>query len=249
MSKQRYSLARMKAAWANGSKSNGPSTPEGKKKIAMNAYTHGLTAKAVLAPGEDPESLALLVDSFIAIFQPADDAEFLLVEEMVAAKWKLHRSWCIEGSLFEAEICTQSEKVDAKFEGVTPELRYALAFRTLTDESKSLAHVNRQEVRLTRAHDRALEQLLLLQSLRMEREAVEAQAHEPGVENQHTSVGPQASAIANDNETNGNSGENSILQNEPKAVESSPQPGASPASLAPETRQEDTPGKQPDPNA
>ena len=38
----------------NSRKSTGPRTPEGKSKSSMNSVKHGLTAKQVVIPGEDP---------------------------------------------------------------------------------------------------------------------------------------------------------------------------------------------------
>ncbi|MEZ5355294.1 MAG: hypothetical protein R2762_21885 [Bryobacteraceae bacterium] len=216
--KARFSLARMKAAWINGAKSPGPSTPNAKNKIACNALKHGLTAKTVLLPGENPDLLRTLADSYLAIHQPADDAEFLLVEEMVAAKWKLRRSWSTENSLLQDEMGSQSSKIAAEFEDPKADLIHAKAFRELADTSKSLALVYRQQARYAREHDRALDQLRFTQTLRKEREA-DAATIDPStraVENGHTPMNPPQCAGNNSNQTNGEEIESRKTQNNPK---------------------------------
>ena len=192
----------MKAAWTNGAKSPGPSTPDAKRKISMNAYKHGLTAQSVLAPGENPELLRALADSFLAIFEPADDAEFLLVEEMIGAKWRLRRGWSAENVLIQSEIATQKDKLDAEFTSSPgPDLRYALALRELTDNSNSLAHIHRQEVRYTRREPES-------------------------VEKEHTPENPAPAELVTANETNRLEPGDTKIQNNPEPFETYPPTGA-----------------------
>ena len=42
----------------NAQKSSGPRTTQGKRNSCFNAVSHGLTARSVLLPGEDPAELA-----------------------------------------------------------------------------------------------------------------------------------------------------------------------------------------------
>ena len=76
---------RKKSSRANGAKSNGPSSPEGKKRSSRNAVQHGLLAQCLLLTGEDAKNFDILVQNHDRRFQPADGIEFGLVEEMCAA--------------------------------------------------------------------------------------------------------------------------------------------------------------------
>jgi len=80
--------AQIDAARRNGAKSHGPKTPDGKAISSMNALRHGMTAKAVLLTNENPEAYCKLAASYYEKFQPTDDVERDLVDEMVVAKWR-----------------------------------------------------------------------------------------------------------------------------------------------------------------
>src|ERR1700730_9897098 len=110
MSKRKLDSAR-----TNGAKSHGPKTEAGRKKSAMNAVTNGLYAANVLLSHESPEQHRQMLDAYTQQFQPAGQAEFDLVEEMVAAKWRQRRLWAIEANLFELEMMNQQPMLDEKY--------------------------------------------------------------------------------------------------------------------------------------
>jgi hypothetical protein len=60
---------------------------------------------------------------------------------MVAARWRTRRMWAIETGLLNAEIL-------AKIDDPDPNIHLAVAFRTLSDDSGSLALASRYEARL-----------------------------------------------------------------------------------------------------
>jgi hypothetical protein len=76
------SPAQLEASRANGSRSRGPVTAEGKARSSRNAVRHGLCAPAILAPGEDPEAFAALLADLRAEHAPRTASEALLVERL-----------------------------------------------------------------------------------------------------------------------------------------------------------------------
>jgi hypothetical protein len=89
---------------ANGAKSHGPTSPEGKKRSSRNALQHGMTAACLLVPGENKEHFEILMQNHIRRFQPEEGVEFGLVEEMCAAYWRLHRTWVCETTTLREQI-------------------------------------------------------------------------------------------------------------------------------------------------
>src|ERR1700704_1468672 len=151
-------------ARANGAKSRGPATAEGKEKSSRNAIKHGLTAGNgnILLDCEDPGQFDEVLNKLLGIHEPATPAENDLVEEMVAARWRTRRMWTIETGLLNAEILTQAAKTDTP----DPNIHLTMAFRSLTDDSRSLVLANRYEARLQRLYDRAYKTLRELQQAR-----------------------------------------------------------------------------------
>ena len=151
-------------ARANGAKSRGPTTPEGKEKSSRNSLKHGLTAGTgnILLDCEDPDEFEQTFNKLLGIHEPATPAENDIVEEMVAARWRIRRMWTIETNLLNVEVLTQQSKTDSPEPGVP----LAMAFRSLADDSRSLALASRYEARLQRLYDRAYKTLRELQQAR-----------------------------------------------------------------------------------
>jgi hypothetical protein len=151
---------------ANGAKSRGPTTDEGKEKSSRNAIKHGLTAGSgnILLDCESQDEFDEVQKKLLGIHAPATPAEKDIVEEMIAARWRTRRMWTIETNLLNVEILTQQSNPSVS-EG-DPGIHLAMAFRTLADDSRSLALASRYEARLQRVYDRAYKTLRELQQTR-----------------------------------------------------------------------------------
>ena len=89
MAKLRRKPTRADTARANGARSRGPATPEGKARSALNGTRHGLRGSTfTLLPGEDAAAWAAVLTGYLARFRPADAAELRRVERLAACDWR-----------------------------------------------------------------------------------------------------------------------------------------------------------------
>ncbi len=156
------------ASRRNGAASLGPVTPEGKALSARNAITHGLTARDVVLSNEDPHAYRAVADSFIAGWNPIDNLELLLVEDLAACYWRLLRAEANETALSDLQMELDAAEAGRLFEGASQRVRSALAARALADNTGALASLDRHATRLSRQFDRAWRNL---ESLREGRNA------------------------------------------------------------------------------
>ena len=139
------------ASRANGAKSCGPVTPEGKLRVSQNARTHGLCAAALTIDGEETEALEHLRASLFADFNPTTPKEVELVEYAVHAIWRRNRLWQLETNVLNDAIREQAEGLPAQ--------RAARAFAKLANETRALDVLHRYDSRFERHYHRALHKL------------------------------------------------------------------------------------------
>jgi hypothetical protein len=155
----------IQAARANGAKSRGPKTPEGKQRSSLNAVKHGLTARTLVLDNESAADFDELCRQYLEEFQPAGRLETDLVQQMVSALWRQRRLWSIETALIDMEMDRREVEDDEIYEKCDPEARRAMAFKDLAGGG-ALGLVNRYETRLRRMYDRALRLLQEIQTAR-----------------------------------------------------------------------------------
>jgi hypothetical protein len=160
-------------ARANGSKSRGPVTTEGKRVSSRNAIRHGLLAKTVLIEGESAANFTALLAELHAEFQPLPGSETNLVETMAACRWRMLRLWGMESASLTHEIRNHKEMSQ---EPLSPITHAVFATRNLTDHSRLLDFLARQEARYHREYANAHKSLLALRGLH----ANKIRAIEPG---------------------------------------------------------------------
>ena len=152
------------SARANGAKSHGPITEQGRKKSSMNALKHGITARTVLFSNDNHAEYDALLESYVQSLQPIDPFEMDLVVEMVNTKWQQSRVQKFETELFDREMDEQKEKLDESYESYDETFEQTHAFRMLT-HCPSMRMLHREASRLERTYHRALNDLLRLRDL------------------------------------------------------------------------------------
>ena len=149
------------SARANGAKSHGPKTQQGRQKSSLNALKHGLYSSSVVLSTEPRKQYNEMLDAYLLEFQPQGPVELDLVEEMVAAKWRQRRLRAIEAELFEEEMCDIEQRFRQDGEDYN---KLSVLTRAYQRQAEStLALLTRHEARLERAYSRALKNLLELQ--------------------------------------------------------------------------------------
>ena len=142
--------AQITANQANALLSTGPTSAEGKARVAQNAIKHGLTAKNLTVPDDLREDFEALREDFLAQFKPQGAAEMTTFNDLVHAAWNLHRYRQLEAdaSLGTLEDFNNPEK-------------FAL-----------LERITRYHSRIQRAYYRALKELRQLQTDRAAWDAI-----------------------------------------------------------------------------
>jgi hypothetical protein len=150
---------RIQSSRANGAKSRGPITPEGRARSSQNAIRHGFNATSLVLGNESADEFEELFVSYIEYWQPANPVEMDLVEEMVAAKWRQRLMWAVETSSYELKMERQEAQVAKEFVRIHAAGRQCIAIDTLINESKTVTTYIRYESRMNRIYDRAFTRL------------------------------------------------------------------------------------------
>ena len=138
------------ASRVNGSKSKGPTSPEGKARSSQNALTHGLYAEAPAITGEESEAYQSLADRYFDLYHPVGPIEQRIVVNLVRNDWLLRRLDRTEVDLWEKEIASAPEPGAALGHAMsTGHANFSLLQRRLDSAERNYA--------------RALNQLRLLQ--------------------------------------------------------------------------------------
>ncbi len=152
MSSQR----RIDSSRANGAKSRGPVTAEGKRKSSANSTRHGLLAQCIVLEDEVPERFHELLADLTREHNPQTETQRILVETMAIARWRLTRLWTYEREIIQEEV----GRIPPGTKG--PAAHNAHAFRSLAENGRVLDLLNRYETRLDRQYARALNLLMKL---------------------------------------------------------------------------------------
>ena len=147
------SIRRIDSSRANGKLSNGPSTEEGKRRAQLANMRHGLLSKCVVVENESKELFDLVMTQHMELFNPRNDVERGMIEDIACAYWRLRRVMAIETSMLNTGVRKQDPVSELE--------RLEMAFAGLAETSKFNV-LNRYEARLQRTYQRALRNLATL---------------------------------------------------------------------------------------
>ncbi len=211
----------IEASKTNGAKSQGPKTPEGKAKSAQNANRHNLAGgHIVLLSNESIREFKAFSNGYYDAFAPANAVERDLVNQLIAASWRLARISAMESAIFEVEMWRQ-EKTHAKtFDYLDSHTRHVLTFLNMDNEEDAMRKLLRYQGAARRAYNAAFKQLQVLQGDRFDRQP--KSLPEPILESPETEPQPEQKQPAAEPKVVAFTPRNTKLQSEP---EHSPQPG------------------------
>ena len=167
-------LKQIDANRRNSQSSTGPRTGAGKAKAALNALKSAIHAESLIIPGENPDELAALNQSFHDRFQPAAPEELCLVDRLSHDEWLTRRLRRTEALLW--TNCSTSFDPHRDDQPFFPhEKRLGYIFQNI---QLQLARIQSRLNSLERSFHRALMDIARLQK---ERHAAEAAGSPPQV--------------------------------------------------------------------
>ena len=149
-----------RASAANAAFSTGPVTPEGKAISSRNATRHGLLADSTVFDGESEERFCAILAELEAELQPEPGIEAWQVTIMAVARWRRMRLWSVEKVQYFEETAKRlaASGQNPGDPGTDPALtQLARSFRSLSDESRSLELLHRYDTRYSRDYQSALD--------------------------------------------------------------------------------------------
>ena len=170
------SAAQLAANRANAQLSTGPTTPEGKAKVSLNAVKTALTGATVLLPTDDVALYQQHTANAFAAWQPATDREKILVQSILDTEWRLLRIPALQAGIYALGRLTHAELFADQPESVRPALLEAYIFQTYR---RDLTNLSLQERRLRNQREKDIAELERLQQERRRRreEQLNAAAH------------------------------------------------------------------------
>jgi hypothetical protein len=156
---------KLRANRLNAQQSTGPKSKAGKDRSSKNASTHLLFSPDLLLPSEDETLFLSLRNSLLHTLSPQNLLELSIVDELVAAKWKLLRLQSAESAVhvhLDSTIkARRPKKPDQDYPDPIPAY-VTTAWALLDKDHRALDRLARHEQRLQRTVNRCLKQLFSL---------------------------------------------------------------------------------------
>lgn len=159
---------RKAASRANGAKSRGPVTAAGKAKSRLNSTKHGCLATVVTLTPEDAETFRKMQELYVARYQPRDQVEYDMVEQIAFYNYQMREAWMREAAILGLQMSEDKETVDMEWgSNLQPRKRAAIAYLQSTKDSNALLNLERYARALSNQADKITKSLLKLRELRL----------------------------------------------------------------------------------
>src|SRR6185369_16981055 len=127
-------------------------------------------AQTLVLANESHARFDKLYNSYIDRFQPADEVEMSLINEMVAARWRQQRLWMIQTAGIDLEMDRMQQQVAETMLQCPEPTRISIAFTWMANKEKAAELLTRCETTYSSMHDRAMKALKRLQEDRIQNE-------------------------------------------------------------------------------
>ena len=148
-----------KQARRNGAKAAGTKSPAGIQISPRNSLKHGLTGKAIVLTNESQALFDELHLNYVQEFHPESAVEMDLVDQMVAAQWRLRRIWRMQTAALDLKMDQQEAEIAKSFNQIDQTTRVTIAFTAMANDEKALDLFLRYETAYIRMHQRAMNSL------------------------------------------------------------------------------------------
>ena len=165
--KKPSSPRRVEASRANGAKSHGPVTPEGKARSSQNARKHGVLAAIVTLTEDDQRLWQCIFDQYAARFEPRDQVEYDLVEEIVNCKFQMRQAWIQQTSALGMQMSLDEEIVKTEWLAPSEHDRRVVSLTNSLKDSNTITLLQRYARTLSTQAERSIKLLLELKKLRL----------------------------------------------------------------------------------
>ena len=145
------------ASRANGARSKGPVTPQGKLNSSRNSTRHGLFAQTIVLEDEKEQEFFALLNELLDEHKPATPTETIMVEAIAAARWRQDRIWGMQKVAFDHDVSSSPAT------SATPPLRAVLSLHSSPEKVRTHELLLRYDIAFDRQISRALLRLQQLQ--------------------------------------------------------------------------------------
>lgn len=147
----------------NSLHSTGPTSPEGKEAVRLNAVKTGIYAKTIVLPGEDREAYDAIGARLAATHKPQTAEEQRIVQSLQDTEWRIDRVIGIETNLHLVVGMRHLAAVQNDFGPLDPLDNLALAqVAGYLAHARTFNQLNRREAQLRRLQEALLRELTSL---------------------------------------------------------------------------------------